>query len=64
MYCLQFKLLELENRQKEIELDMERLNKLGLSDTIYKREFNIYLRKLQSIKDQMEEHKYKCIQTS
>ena len=57
MYSLSFKLLELENRQKEIELEIEKLNRLGLSDA-YKREFDIHSRKLQSVKDQIEEHKY------
>ena len=58
MYSLNFKLLELQNRKKEIELDIEKLNRLGLSDPAYKREFDIYSRKLQSVKDQIEEHKY------
>jgi len=42
MYSLSFKLLELQTRQKEIELDMERLNRLVLSDA-YRREFDIHV---------------------
>lgn len=56
MYSLRFKLLDLQTRQKEIELDMERLHRLTLSDAVYRREFDIYLRKLQNIKDQIEEY--------
>ena len=42
MYSLSFKLLELQTRQKEIELDMERLNRLVLSDA-YRQEFDIHV---------------------
>ena len=58
MYSLSFKMLELQTRQKEIELEMQKLNRLVLSDASYRREFDIYSRKLQNVKDQIEEHKY------
>jgi len=48
--------IELQNKQKEITLDIERLTRLGLSDAVYKREFDIYIRKLQIVKDKMEEY--------
>jgi len=48
--------IELQNKQKEIILDIERLTRLGLSDAVYKREFDIYIRKLQIVKDKMEEY--------
>jgi len=53
------RLLDLQNRIVEIKLDMERLNRLGLSETVYKREFDILSHTLQIVKDQIEEHKYR-----
>ena len=48
--------IELQNKEKEITLDIDRLTRLGLSDAVYKREFDIYIRKLQIVKDKMEEY--------